>query len=266
MKLKIIIILFFVSCIDIITYESVFNSLYFSGGSWIELQNFDQMKIDSNSNDFSLQFWISGGEVDTNQAPALFSIVDSIGNVSISILRDPNANNKIIPILNSQIYSEELENVDFSNPDKFYLISILFSNDSNIKCYIDSTMFEYEIENSINYDNKLLVVGAIGNKERSTLKNFWYGYIDEIRLWNTHLSDTTIIFQSKFPSKVGDNYRYTNLDDMEIPSYLDSLVGIWRLNFESAQIMINDDSNNNYHGNIFNLPGFSIQLSDKGAE
>ena len=76
--LKFLPLLLMVSCIDLITQKTVYNSLYFKGGSWIEMARIDSMKLESN--DFTLQFWVSGGEVDINEAPALFSIIDSTDN------------------------------------------------------------------------------------------------------------------------------------------------------------------------------------------
>ena len=72
-----ILILFF-SCIDVITQNSFYHSLYFQGGSWMEIAIMDSMKIGTDSNDYTLQFWVSGIEVDTNEAPAFFSLIDPI--------------------------------------------------------------------------------------------------------------------------------------------------------------------------------------------
>ena len=254
------------SCIDLIIQESNYNSLFFSGGSWIELQKMSAMKIDTSTNDFSLQFWISGGEVDTNEAPALFSLTTTSGNIILSLLRDPNVKNRITTVINSQVNYIDVNNIDFSNEANFYLISLIFSNNSNIKVYLDSTLISTSPQNNlINFEDELLVVGAIANAERTVIENFWYGYIDEIRLWNTHLSDSTITFQSKYANKLGDHYRYTDANSNEIPSYLDSLIGIWRLNFDQPQIIIDDDSGFNNSGIIYTLTGYSIELSKKGA-
>ena len=56
---KLLSFLFLFSCIDLITQEEKINSLYFTGGSWIEFGKLDSMKLESN--DFTLQFWVSGG-------------------------------------------------------------------------------------------------------------------------------------------------------------------------------------------------------------
>ena len=83
-------IVIFFSCIDLITQKDSYNSLYFKGGSWLEIGKLDSIKMDVMANDFTLQFWISGGEVDTNEAPALFSIVDSTDKILLALLRDVN--------------------------------------------------------------------------------------------------------------------------------------------------------------------------------
>ena len=57
-------ILFF-SCIDMITQTTIYNSLYFEGGAYIEIDTIDNMKLDSN--DFTLQFWVSGSDVHADE-------------------------------------------------------------------------------------------------------------------------------------------------------------------------------------------------------
>ena len=264
--LKFLPLLLLLSCIDLIIQEEKYNSLYFTGGSWIEFAKLDSMKMATAANDFTLQFWISGGEVDTNEAPALFSLTDVSGDIILSLLRDPNVNNRITTVINSQVYSEDINNIDFSNADNFYLISLIFSNNSSVKVYIDSTPLETDSDNSINFDSEMLIIGAIANEQRTILGHFWYGYIDEIRLWNTILTDSTIKFQSEHPDKLGDNYRYTDGNGNEISTYLDSLIGIWRLNFEEPLTIIEDDSEHDNDGNIYSLSGFSVELSEKGAQ
>jgi hypothetical protein len=262
----ILLLLLFPSCIDLIIQEPQYNSLYFSGGSWIELKQMSSMKMAPSTNDFSLQFWISGGEVNTNEAPALFSLTDESGTIILSLLRDPNVNNRLTTVIKSQVISKDINNIDFSNSGNFYLISVVFSNNDNVKVYIDSTLLEMNLNNTINFDSEMLIVGAIANEQRTTLENFWYGYIDEIRLWNTALVDSTIKFQTEHPDKLGDHYRYTDINGNEIPSYLDSLIGIWRLNFENPQVVIEDDSGYDNDGYLYTINGYSVELSKKGAQ
>ena len=129
--------------------------------------------------------------------------------------------------------------------------------------YIDST--SEDLNGNINLTGEKLIISALANKEQTILENFWYGYIDEIRLWNTLLSDSTIKFQSEHPDKLSENYRYT-INGKEINTYLDSLIGIWRLNFEEPHSVIEDDSGYNNDGIIYTLKGYTVELSNKGVQ
>jgi len=261
--LKLLPVLFLFSCIDFIIQETIYNSLHFSGGSWIEFAEIDSMKLESD--DFTIQFWISGGDANTNKAPAIFSIIDPDDNITLAILRDVNQKNSITTIINSAIDRQEYSGLDWSDPDYFYLISLLFSDSEGLRIYIN----DYKILSSgslLDVKGNMLNVGAIVNKDRTIRENFWYGYIDEVRLWNTRLADSTIKFQYEQPDKLGDNYRYTDENGNEISTYLDSLIGIWRLNFEEPLTIIEDDSEHDNDGNIYTLSGFSVELSKKGAK
>ena len=234
--------------------EEKINSLYFTGGSWIEFAKIDSMKLESN--DFTLQFWVSGGEVDTNEAPAIFSIIDSTDEITLAVLRDANQENSITTIINSTVGKEEYSWLDWSNPDNFYLISLLFSDSKGLKIYINDSNI-INSESLIDVGGNKLNVGAIVNKDRTILENFWYGYIDEVRLWNTLLADSTILFQYAHPEKLGDYYRY---------SYYDSLIGLWRFNWDKPLYTIEDESDFNNDGIIYTLKGYSVELSEKGAQ
>jgi len=242
------------SCIDLMIQEEKINSLYFTGGSWIEFAKIDSMKLESN--DFTLQFWVSGGEVDTNEAPAIFSIIDSTDEITLAILRDANQDNSITTIINSTVRKEEYSWLDWSDPDNFYLISLLFSDSKGLKIYINDSNI-INSESLIDVVGNKLNVGAIVNKDRTILENFWYGYIDEVRLWNTLLADSTILFQYAHPEKLGDYYRY---------SYYDSLIGLWRFNWDKPLYTIEDESDFNNDGIIYTLKGYSVELSEKGAQ
>ena len=264
-SLRILPFLLTLSCIDLITQKIQYNSLYFTGGSWIEMALIDSMKI--GSNDYTLQFWVSGGTVETNEAPALFSLIDSTDKITLAILRDSNKQNRITTVINSNVSTHDINKneLDWSNSENFYLISLLFSDNSNAKMYVDSTL--EDLDGKISLGGERLIVSAMANEDRTILENFWYGYIDEVRLWNTWLADSTIKFQSEHPDKLGENYRYTDNNGKKINTYLDSLIGIWRLNFEEPLTIIEDDTEYNNDGNIYTISEeYSVELSKKGAQ
>ena len=252
--LKLLPVLFLFSCINLFIQETQYNSLHFTGGSWIEFAEIDSMKLESN--DFTIQFWVSGGEVNTNEAPAMFSIIDSNDNITLAIFRDVNQNNSITTISNSAVGKQEYNGLDWSDPDDFYLISLLFSDIKGLNIYIN----DYKILSSdilLDVKGSTLNVGAIVNGDRTIRENFWYGYIDEVRLWNTRLADSTILFQYTHPNKLGDYYQN---------SYYNSLIGLWRFNSDKPLFTIEDESDFDNDGTIYTRNGFSVELSEKGAK
>ena len=118
--LKFLPLLLTLSCIDLLTQKTQYNSLYCKGGSWIEIALINSMKLESN--DFTLQFWVSSGAVDTNEAPALFSLIDPTDKITLALLRDPNQKNTITTVINSHVSKHEMSELDWSDSDNFYLI------------------------------------------------------------------------------------------------------------------------------------------------
>ena len=241
------------SCTNIFIEDQKYNSLAFKGGSWIEFPVADSMKIDRN--DFTLQFWVSGGTIDTNEAPALFSFIDPEDNVKLALYRDPAIKNSITLNINSKITRMIDLDINWSKANDFHLISILFSDQYGTKIFVNDFL-KYQSDEKINILNNKFIVGALANENLTILENFWYGYIDEIRLWNTYLSDSTITFHYNHPNKIGDYYKYT---------YYDSLIGLWRFNLATPTVEIFDESNFNNNGEIYNLKGFSVKPSKIGA-
>ena len=264
---KWLILILFFSCIDIITETSFYNSLYFQGGSWMEIAIMDSMKMGEANNDYTLQFWVSGIEVDTNEAPAFFSLIDPKDNIKLALFRDPHEPSSINTVVNSTLINTMIntldgtDTLDWHDSNEFYLISILFSDNLGLKGYVDSTIFLNTNDLVIVGDTKLMV-GTKANEARTILENFWYGYMNEIRLWNTWLSDSTIRFQAAHPDKFSEFYRYT-VDGGGIDTYLDSLIGIWRFNLSEATATIIDESGHGHNGTIYTLEGYSIELSKK---
>ena len=245
------------SCIDIITQTTHYNSLYFQGGSWMAIERMDSMKMEDASYDFTLQFWVSGSDVYSSDAPALFSLVDPQDNIKLALFRDSGKPSAITAIVNSIIFDTVMDELDWEDSDEFYLISILFSEENGLKGFINDDVFlDMPNESVIVSETKLMIGARIS--ETLYPDHFWYGYIDEIRLWNTLLADSTIQFQATHPSKLGDYYRY---------SYLDSLIGIWRFNLSEATATIIDESDHGYDGTIYTLNNnYFIKLSEKGAQ
>ena len=256
------------SCIDMFIETAPYNSIHFTGGSWIEFPRMEAMQMASTANDFTLQFWVSGGDATTNEAPALFSMVDSQKNLKLALLRDMGAHNSITTIVNDD-YSQinDIDKLDWSDADNFSLISFVFSNTSALQIYVNDKQQVLANADLINVGDANIMLGAVANLNYSPLENYWYGYVDEIRLWNTRLAKSTIQFQAAHPDKLGEHYRYTDANGIEIDTYLDSLIGIWRFNLSDLTATIIDESGNGNDGTIYTYDGnYSIELSEKGAQ
>ena len=89
--------------------------------------------------------------------------------------------------------------------------------------------------------------------------------MNEIRLWNTWLSDSTIRFQAAHPDKFSEFYRYT-VDGIDIDTYLDSLIGLWRFNVSEPTATIEDQSGYGHNGFLYAKPNFSVTFSEKGVQ
>ena len=262
-------ILLSLSCIDMLTKETPhYNSLYFEGGSWIEMARIDNMRLDPLSNDFTLQFWVAGSDVYANEGPAFFSLIDPQGNVKLALFRDSGNPSKLTTIVNSMTIDRENTIFNWSNSDEFYLISILFSNSHGIRVFINDEPVPFldEPNNSVDVSDTKLMIGTQANANRYPLENFWYGYFDEIRLWNSLLADSTIKFQYEHPDKFGEYYRYTDIDGEKIDTYLDSLIGLWRFNLTGASTTIADESGYGHNGLLYAQPNYTVELSVKGAQ
>ena len=100
-------------------------------------------------------------------------------------------------------------------------------------------------------------VGAIINNDNP--ENLWYGYIDEIRIWNIALHDTIINFHNQYPTKISSSYN---------DNYLESLNGLWDFKISVSEGNISNifqDINDNLsYTIIYTLESMSNELSKIG--
>ena len=245
--------LLFVSCIDLITEEEYYESIHLKQSGWLE---FYQNNIGENiqlEDNFSFQIWFSGQELIELNAPCLLTINDE--QWSLNIFRNPNINNLISIYLNQELSEEiEIENIDLDNENNFYLLSLTIENQLLTIYFNESQIFQNAI-NNINAPK--LIVGA--NNSNDSLSNLWYGYIDEIRLWNQSLPDSIINFHNQYKHKVSSSYT---------DEYLENLIGLWdfRINTEGEDPsnIFQDINNNNTFSIIYNLGLSSSELSENG--
>ena len=241
------------SCIELINEEEYYESIYLQQTGWLEFyeNNVDQnIQLEEN---FTFQIWFSGKKIPGLEAPCILNINDDTWN--LSIYKNPNVSNRITIYLNQELISElEIENIDLDNENNFYLLSIII-DEQNINIYLNTNLICQNTINNIN--NPTMIVGA--QKINNSISNLWYGYIDEVRLWDIALADSIINFHNEYKYKVSSSY-----DDY----YLDELIGLWdfRINTigDSPSNTFQDVNEHDTYTIIYNLGTISSELSTNG--
>ena len=116
------------SCIDIITEEEFYESIYLENSGWFEFYD-NTVGNDLNiSQNYTFQLWFSGKELSDLEAACILNINDT--NLNLSIYRNSNIDNQLTIYLNDQLASAiTIEYVDFNNENNFYLLSVIVDNE-----------------------------------------------------------------------------------------------------------------------------------------
>ena len=258
-------LLLILSCVDIIIKnERSYNSIKLGGGSWIELP-YEKIYMSGDTeistrfknylsilnNSFTIQMIFSGDSVSTNDQLSLLSIVNSNEEIIFSLLREPNQTNSVVLYKdNERVGSYEVDDLDWPNCSEFYLLSIVQDKEQeSISIFINETIVT-TISGSIDNTSKSSIsIGGISNSERTIAQNFWHGYIDEFRIWDTNLSSESIIFHNSNRDKISE---YSS------SSYLGNLYGHWDCNLSGSNF------NDSLGTSIYSTDGI-VELSENGT-
>ena len=230
-----ILILFF-SCTNLLINKTEYHSIELNGSSWIQVKQGSNY----NENNFTIQSWFSGSNnTEVTSTQTIFSMLNESGDILIGIFKDPVYTNKLnIWIDNENTTTIEVSD-ELSNIDSFNLISIrsdISDNEDNaglilIDIFINKTKIFSE-ETSLTTEKLQNIDFIIGGKVSSNPNityqgqnrdSFWYGCIDEIRLWNIALADSIIQFHNDYPDKLS-----LEADNDTYDTYLGQLSGLWR--------------------------------------
>ena len=152
--------------------------------------------------------------------------------------------------------TEEINDMNLDIDTNFYLLSIVIEGTS-LRIYINNTMLL--IEENIEIVSPELIVGGYINKPEDEYGNYWYGYIDEIRLWNIALTEEIITFHNEYTDKISTSYE---------DEYLESLLGLWdfqiEVDTETIPYIFQDIYENQIHTIIYTLESEETELSELG--
>ncbi len=212
-------LLVFLSCTDLLDTELNLDSVNLDGGSWIQVMNRDEFTDAGDLNvlegSFTLEFFISGGNMNTTDSPALFTVGNDDGGIEIGFFLDQNQPNIIRVIWDEEIDEINLENLgylnledldlDWNNSDKYYHISFIYDVlNSNLEILLNN---QYLIDFNdyyfpdINENDLFIGVKALTDLPNEP-ENFWKGFLDEFRIWNTPL-DKYFYFEDLIKSYSG---------------------------------------------------------------
>ena len=122
----------------------------------------------------------------------------------------------------------------------------------------DSSNLIWDSKINLQLENAQISIGSGGNSNND-YANFWYGYIDEIRIWDIALSDENILFHNQYPNKIVESY-----DSLEF----NHINGIWdfKINITEDNIpyKFQDINDNDEFVIIYNQGELDNELSKIG--
>ena len=235
--IRLILILLFLSCTDLLINTIEYHSIELKGNSWVQIDQGTTF----NKNNFTLQTWFSGSDSTVVNTQTIFSMVNSAGEILIGIFKDPVLRNQLNIWIDNQNIATVESSDSLNNIDLFNLLTIKSNatpssegTDSlmSIDIFINKNkLFSENTNLSLNKLNNIdfIVGGKVSTDpenvyyEGQNRGSFWHGCIDEIRFWNVALSDSIINYHNDNPSKLS-----FQSDSLAYIEYLGHLDGLWR--------------------------------------
>ncbi|UCH63089.1 MAG: LamG domain-containing protein [Fidelibacterota bacterium] len=222
-------LLAFMACTEV----KVVNSVVLSGGAYVQIANrqdpvapLDTTSLAALNGDiFSLEIRASGDTLPQGlDAPSLFMIGDGQDGNEIAVSRSTSDSTRIYVYIGDQyIGNYSITGCDWNDPEVFTQVVITYDS-TTLNIYGNGEQLgSISAAIDLNVADSDALIGADWDlsNDPSSLGNFWYGAIDEVRLWTKVLPAAEMDFRYKNPDKLTKNYSSTGLD---------SLLGLWRFN------------------------------------
>ncbi|MFC1546943.1 LamG-like jellyroll fold domain-containing protein [Candidatus Neomarinimicrobiota bacterium] len=245
------------------------NSVVLTGGAFVQINNRQVAgaPLDSTSlavlnlDVFSLEIRAAGERVPSGvtESPTLFMVSDDQGDNEIGIYRPAADSNRIFVFIGEvPVGSYIVPDCDWHDPEVF--TQIVLTYDGNVaRVYGNGQLLDTNpigINLDIGLSHALIGADWDAPNDPSTLSNFWYGAIDEVRLWTKILPGSEMEFRYRNPDKLTRNYS---------PTGLNALIGLWRFNEEGGDgDQVDDDSGKGNHA-ILNANGGTISFTSDGT-
>ncbi len=211
------------------------QSVVLERGAYVRIENRQDITqpLDSttlavvNTDSFSLEIRAAGDTLPVGlvELPTLFMIGnDQVGK--LGVYRVPPDSSRIRVFFNNRLVgSFSIPGCDWNDPQRFTQVVLTYDG-SDVRVYGNGT-FLGSLPDAVGLDigDSDALIGADWNTpgDVTDLDQFWYGAIDEVRLWNRVLPDDEMEFRYQNPKNLTRNYSADGL----VP-----LLGLWRFNEE----------------------------------
>ncbi len=243
------------------------RSVVLNGGAYIQVANrqvpgqpTDSTTLAALNDDiFSLEIRATGDTIpDDSQSPVVFMVSNDAGGNEIWVARVEGDSSMIYTFIGTKpAGSYSIPGCNWNDPDVF--THIVLTYDGNVaKVYGNG---EYLGSKTLGVDLDIgssdALIGADWDAANSSLGSFWYGAVDEVRLWTKVLPASEMEFRYRNPDKLTKNYSATGLE---------SLLGLWRFNTRRSDgDTIPDDSGKGNDG-VLNSGAGRFDFTDDGAD
>ena len=230
-------ILFFLSCEE--EPKIGINSLRFEGDYYLEIPNSASIKSLVAGKYFTIEMWAAGSSSSPDIARTLFMVGNNEGGNEIGIYQGPYDSSLVWVYVDDKLFgSFNIPNLDWRVKKIHYLS--LVRVDNFISFYFDGTLrgMKSILDLDLDIGSSNMLIGADYDPPgvNSNEGNFWYGYIDEVRIWNKDLISTDVEFHYKNPDKFTRHFSEAGLD---------SLKGLWRFNNEESEVVPDESGSQN---------------------
>ncbi|RKY56073.1 MAG: hypothetical protein DRP89_02110 [Candidatus Neomarinimicrobiota bacterium] len=234
--LLLIFILFYSTCEE--EPKIGINSLRFEGDYYLEVPNSKSI-ISLVEGSFTIEMWAAGSSSSPDVARTLFMVGNNEGGNEIGIYQGPYDSSLVWVFVDDKLFgSFNIHNLDWRVKKMHHLC--LIRVDNFISFYFDGILKRREAISDLDLDigSSNMLIGADYDPPgvNSNEGNFWYGYIDEVRIWSKDLKSTDVEFHYKNPDKLTQHYSKEGLN---------TLIGLWRFNNEDSEVVLDESSSQN---------------------
>lgn len=247
----------------------VINSIVLGGGAYVQITNrqvvgqpLDSTSLAALNNDvFSLEIRAAGDTLPAGitESPTLFMISNAAGDDEIGLYRDPFDSSQIIVYLGHQFMGlYTVLGCDWNDPDVFTQVVLTYDG-ATLKVYGNGELLGTRtpaVDLDVGLSHALIGADWDAFNDPSTLSNFWYGAIDEVRLWTKVLPVGEMAFRYQNPDKLTKNYS---------PTGLDLLLGLWRFNQRGGDGSEVPDGSGKGNDGVLNAGEGRLDFTDAGA-